>query len=81
MDLSRNYIQPWEIMYTGLPYPYVEPSQSKYHNIGFNGFLPKSGMPYPDKDFGRLGDYGVRQVNEFQIPAKYPYPLDDRCPK
>lgn len=69
---------PWEDMYLGLPYPYLTPSQSKYHNLGFNGFLPKSGMPYPDKDFGRNGDYGPRQVNDMQYPAIYPYPLDNR---
>lgn len=77
--MDRHYIRPWETLYVGIPYPYIEPSQSKYHNIGFNGFLSKSGLPYPDKDFGKLGDYGVRQVNGLQIPSTYPYPLDDRC--
>ena len=85
----RRDTLPFEDYYTGLPLPYLEPWQSKYHNLGMNGFIaphypqtkgfydnPLVNNVYPGKNFGRLSDYGPRQISENQVPGNYPYPLD-----
>lgn len=60
---------PWENLYKGISYPYLDPSQSVYR-MAVNRKVHLT---------DRVGDYSVRQVNDFQIPATYPYPLDNRC--
>lgn len=70
---------PYESYFYGAPDPYIQPAQSKYHNLGMNGFMQFDTLTapvYPGKNMGIQGDYGPRQVNLDQIPARYPYPLD-----
>lgn len=79
--MQRPDTLPHEDYYLGIPAPYLQPSQSRYHNLGMNGFLQAGrglqwGGTYPGKAIGRHGDYGPRQVNPDLIPAVYPYPLD-----
>ena len=71
------YIYPWTEMYPGLPVPYQQPYQSKYHNLGLNMFndaSPYKVTPYPYKNPGLLGDYGPSQSGCYQ--RKDTYPLD-----
>jgi len=79
--MQRPDTLPYEVYYIGHPPPYLHPGQTKYHNLGMNGFLQAGkglqwGGVYPGKNLGLLGDYGPRQVDSLQTPAIYPYPLD-----
>ena len=79
--MQRPDTLPHSVYYHGHPDPYLQPGQSKYHNLGMNGHLQAGpglqwGGSYPGKRGGMLGDYGPRQINPDQIPATYSYPLD-----
>lgn len=51
---------PWSVYYYNHPPMYLQPAQSRYHNLGQNGFIPH-GAPYPGKRGGMQGDYGPVQ--------------------
>lgn len=77
--MERLDTLPYEVYYYGHPDPYIQPGQSKYHNIGLNGHLQfrpgiQWGGHYPGKSKGKNGDYGPRQKTPDQ--PLYPYPLD-----
>lgn len=75
---ARANTLPHKLYYYGHPDPYLQPGQSKYHNLGLNGRVQSSlrnwGGSYPGKDLGRLGDYGPRQKTINQ--EGYPYLTD-----
>jgi len=68
---------PYEIYYHGHPDPYLQPSQSKYHNLGMHGFT-EHGKEYPGKRGGTHGDYGPRQnaLRRDQVGKPGVYPLN-----
>ncbi len=66
---------PYSQYFYNYPQPYLQPSQSKYHNLGFNGFTTY-GEPYPGKNENMLGDYGPRQMDVNHLNENYPYPTD-----
>jgi len=77
--MQRHDTLPHEVYYYGHPEPYIQPGQSRYHNLGFNGHLQiRPGMQwgglYPGKYKGNIGDYGPRQTTPDQ--PGYAYPLD-----
>ena len=77
---ARPDTLPHELYYYGHPDPYLQPGQSKYHNLGLNGHINRRSStrnwsrPYPGKDYGRLGDYGPRQKDIDAVG--YPYLTD-----
>ena len=77
--MQRYDTLPHEVYYYGHPDPYIQPSQSRYHNVGLNGHIQHRpgiqwGGTYPGKYKGKLGDYGPRQTTPDQ--SNYTYPLD-----
>ncbi len=73
--MNRQYGFPFETMYCASPPAYLAPEQSRYHNLGMNGYITP-GQPYPDRRPGFLGDYGPRQEGDMQSVAHGIYPLD-----
>ena len=60
-------------MFCEFPKPYLQPSQSKYHNLGMNiAVYPRS--TYPGK-LGISGDYGPNQEGCYPKRTEYT-PLD-----
>lgn len=74
--MSRSYILPYELFYHKHADPYLQPSQSKYHNLGMNGHIPL-GSVYPGKRGGTHGDYGPRQTS-WESPVVYPLDIDSK---
>jgi hypothetical protein len=67
---------PYESMLCGFRPPYVDPAQSKYHNLGMNGYI-HPGQSYPGKRPGFVGDYSVRQEGDRESVKHGVYPLDE----
>jgi len=75
-----QYIYPWDNMYTGLPLPYLQPYQSRYHNLGLNGYTNNTAdifsnagaQGYPYKRPGFQGDWGPRQMGCYDKSDAYP---------
>lgn len=86
----RQFIYPFEGMICNYPPAYLAPEQSRYHNLGMNGYreVPselkktKAGRylsltkTYPDKRPGMVGDWGPKQEGDEQTLAHGVYPLD-----
>ena len=75
--MSDQYIYPWDTMYPGITMPYLQPYQSRYHNLGlnmWNGSSPYQEPPYPYERPGMLGDWAPSQSGCYQ--RKDAYPLD-----
>ncbi len=72
---DRQYIYPFETMLCAYPPAYLAPEQSRYHNLGMNGYITP-GRLYPDKRPGFLGDYGPKQEGDALTLAHGVYPLD-----
>jgi hypothetical protein len=77
-ETDRQYIYPFDAMFCAYPPAYLAPEQSRYHNIGMNGYVkgyppysynlgtnkPYINTIYPDKRPGSIGDYGPHQEND-----------------
>ena len=75
--MGDQYIYPYDAMYPGIPQPYLQPYQSKYHNLGLNMWnieSPYREPQYPYKNLGLMGDWGPSQSGCYQ--KKDVYPLD-----
>lgn len=75
--MDRPDTLPYENFFPYYPQPYLQPGQSKYHNLGFNAFTPYTEQ-YPGKNLGVLGDYGPRQMDVDHLNRNYPYPTDQQ---
>lgn len=78
MEKHREYVYPFETVFCSYQAPYLNPEQSKYHNIGLNGYttIGRVNGVYPDKRPGFLGDYGPRQESYAESVRHGAYPLD-----
>lgn len=70
--MDRQYHYPYEKMFGEFPTPYVQPYQSKYHNLGMNGYIQPPRTEYPGKRKGMVGDYGPRQTSIYNSNDVYP---------
>ena len=75
METDRDYIYPFEAVFCAYPPAYLAPEQSRFHNLGMNGYI-QPGKPYPDKRPGFVGDYGPRQEGYGESVRHGVYPLD-----
>lgn len=82
MEDHREYIYPFESVFCynnyGYSPMYLAPEQSRYHNLGMNGYITVGRINgvYPDKRPGFLGDYGPRQESDGESVRHGVYPLD-----
>src|SRR5437879_5744410 len=78
MEYHREYIYPFETVFCDYPAYYLAPEQSRYHNVGLNGYITMGRVNgvYPDKRPGFLGDYGPRQESDSESVRHGVYPLD-----
>jgi hypothetical protein len=79
--LAVRATQPCEPMISSFPDPYLMPQQSRYHNLGLNGYISPYYSQYPGKRPGSLSDYGPVQFGQHSdlrhtSDNNYPYPLD-----
>lgn len=53
---------------------YTQPYQSRYHNLGMNGYIDPNGSRtiYPGKRYGMMGDWGPRQQGCYLNSDVYP---------
>jgi hypothetical protein len=72
--MERQYHYPYEEMFGEFATPFTQPFQSRYHNLGMNGYIRPPRTVYPLKRYGFVGDYGPRQQGCY-TPADT-YPLD-----
>lgn len=78
-EVPEYYTKPYDNMFCqGYPPPYLNPSQSNYHNLGMNGNNGLVGCNniYPGKRPGMLGDYGPPQQGWRSRLESGVYPLD-----
>lgn len=79
--MVQQATQPCEPLFGSYPDPYLMPQQSRYHNLGLNGYISPYYSPYPGKRPGSVGDYGAVQFGQHSDlrhtnDNNYPYPLD-----
>lgn len=72
--MERYYTYPHEKMFGEYQQYHLQSHQSKYHNLGMNGFMLPPRTVYPGKKIGMSGDYGPRQQGIYN--ANDVYPLD-----
>lgn len=70
--MDRQYHYPYEKMFGEFPTAYIQPYQSKYHNLGMNGYMQDGRTEYPGKRKGMVGDYGPRQTSCYNRTDVYP---------
>jgi hypothetical protein len=70
----KIYHNPYEPMFGEFPYPYLLPYQSRYHNLGLNGYYPfrDEHSIYPGKRPGLHGDWSQRQQGCINPSGVYP---------
>ena len=66
---------PTDSMFCGMPPMFLNPSQSRYHNLGLNAFT-SCGQVYAMKRPGMLGDWGPVQQGYRTRARNDVYPLD-----
>lgn len=76
-ETDRQYIYPFEAMFCSYPPAYLAPEQSRYNNLGMNGYVkgyppysynlgtnhPYINSIYPDKR-SKMGDYAAKQEQD-----------------
>ena len=75
--MQRQYQYPWEPMFGEFTTSYTQPYQTRYHNLGMNGYVhstfgSNSRTVYPGKRYGLVGDYGPRQQGCYNYNGAYP---------
>jgi hypothetical protein len=70
--MQRQFHYPYEAMFGEYATPYTQPYQSRYHNLGMNGYIQPPRTVYPGKRYGVMGDYGPRQQGVYNYTDVYP---------